>query len=105
MSELLNIKVKNINFDRMYILLNHTKGKVNRKVPFNHNSWDVLKNYIDTLDNTSDCLIDMTTDGVGSIFYRIRESTDIKAYAQALRHNILRILLVYPVLLKYYLFY
>ncbi len=90
LNEVLNIKVKNINFDTSSIYLDITKTKQSRYVYFTKNTLKLLVEYILknklTKENKLFCL---TSSGVLSMFYRIKKTLNfIEFHPHMLRHGL-----------------
>lgn len=90
LNEVLNIKVKNINFDTSSIYLDITKTKENRYVYFTKNTLTLLTRYI--LENNltkNDKLFNLTSSGVLSLFYRIKKTLNFTEFhPHMLRHGL-----------------
>ncbi len=90
LNELLNIKVKNINFDTSSIYLDITKTKESRYVYFTKKTLKLLVEYI--LKNKltkEDKLFCLTSSGVLSLFYRIKKTLNfIEFHPHMLRHGL-----------------
>lgn len=87
-SEVVSIKVKNINFSNNTIYLDVTKSKRSRVVPFTNATSVLLKKYIESLEN-SDKLFNMTPSGVNSLFDRIQSKLGFnKLHPHMLRHTL-----------------
>lgn len=90
LNEVLNIKVKNINFDNSSIYLDITKTKESRYVYFTKNTLKLLVEYI--LKNKltkEDKLFKLTSSGVLSLFYRIKKTLNFAEFhPHMLRHSL-----------------
>lgn len=87
LSEIVGIKVKNINFLNNTIYLDITKGKKCRIVPFTDSTAFLLKKYIKTIN--SERLFKLTTSGIGSLFCRIQKKLGFnKFHPHMLRHTL-----------------
>ncbi|CDC68716.1 phage integrase family protein [Staphylococcus sp. CAG:324] len=90
LNEILNIKVKNINFDNFTIYLDVTKTKKSRYVYFTNDTLKLLIKYIKKSNLTkNDKLFDLTSSGVLSLFYRIKNTLNFKEFhPHMLRHGL-----------------
>lgn len=87
LSEIVSIKVKNINFTNNTIYLDTTKSKKSRIVPFTESTSYLLKKYIDNVDTEK--LFNLTTSGIGSLFCRIQKKLGFnKFHPHMLRHTL-----------------
>lgn len=90
LNEVLNIKVKNINFDTSSIYLDITKTKESRYVYFTKKTLKLLVEYI--LKNKltkEDKLFKLTSSGVLSLFYRIKKTLNFTEFhPHMLRHGL-----------------
>lgn len=86
-NELLNIKISNINFMNNTILLDVTKTKNSRVVPFTEATSILLKDYLNNcIDNN---LFNITLSSVSSLFARIRKKLNLsKFHPHMLRHTL-----------------
>lgn len=86
-NELLNIKVKNINFSNNTILLETTKTKTCRFVPFTHATALLLKSHLEDINGENLFTIKYST--VRSVFDRIRLTLNLpKFHPHMLRHTL-----------------
>lgn len=86
-NELLNIKIKNINFYNNTILLDITKTKTSRIVPFTKATAVLLKELIK--NKTDDLLFDLQYSAVRSLFERIKNKLGLsKFHPHMLRHTL-----------------
>ena len=83
-SELIEIKVSDINFTKRLILIRGKGGK-ERFVPFNNKLQRMLRNYIDK-NNIAERLIDLQTRHVNNIFQKISRRIRYKVHPHMLRH-------------------
>ncbi len=72
LSEIVGIKVKNINFMNNTIFLDITKTKKSRIVPFTETTSFLLKKYVETIN--SERLFNLTTSGISSLFVEYKKS-------------------------------
>lgn len=87
-SELVSIKVKNINFSNNTIYLDVTKSKRDRIVPFTNATSFLLKKYIDEY-NLNNYLFNITPSGINSLFDRIQLKLGFnKFHPHMLRHTL-----------------
>ncbi len=86
-NELLNIKIKNINFSNNTILLTNTKSHQPRKVIFSDYVGAMMQDYI--LNNQlNDNLFEMTYSGVIAVFNRIEKKLNLNNFhPHMLRHT------------------
>lgn len=86
-NELLNIKVKNINFFNNTILLETTKTKMNRIVPFTNATSIILKEYL--VNHHQEMLFTIKYSAVSSLFDRIKNILGLtKFHPHMLRHTL-----------------
>jgi integrase/recombinase XerC/integrase/recombinase XerD len=83
-SELIEIKVSDINFTKRLILIRGKGGK-ERFVPFNNKLQRMLRNYIDK-NNITERLIDLQPRHVNNIFQKISRRIRHKVHPHMLRH-------------------
>lgn len=87
-NELLNIKVQNINFSNNTILLETTKNKISRFVPFTDATAVLLKEYLFTC-SASINLFNLKYSTVRSLFVRIQKHLNFsKFHPHMLRHTL-----------------
>lgn len=90
-NELLNIKIKNINFNNNSIYLEKTKTCKSRYVYFKEGTSYLLKQYLNTICN--DLLFNMNYSAVRSLFDRIKKQLDLnKFHPHMLRHTFASVL-------------
>lgn len=87
LGELLKIKTKNINFNNNTILLEITKTKENRIVPFTLGTKALLEEYLK--NNNNEFLINIKYSSVESLFRRVAKRLNlVKFHPHMLRHTL-----------------
>lgn len=88
-SEILNIKISNINYSNNTIYLDVTKTHNSRYVPYTEATKVLLKKYIEENDFKNNKLFDLSISGVESLFRRIKDRLNLnKFHPHMLRHTL-----------------
>lgn len=88
-SEILNIKISNINYSNNTIYLDVTKTHNCRCVPFTQATKILLKKYIEENNFINDKLFNLTISAVESLFRRIKDRLKLnKFHPHMLRHTL-----------------
>ena len=95
LSEVTQIRIKNIDFHTNSILLEHTKAKRDRRVYFSHFTADYLKKYLDRIDLSSSSLLrnsknnePMNYLGVLRVFQKIKGALNLENFSShMIRHS------------------
>ncbi len=88
-SEVLNIKISNINFKSRTIFLDITKTHVSRIVPFTEATSVLLKKHLEKTNIKNNRLFDLSVSGAESLFRRIAKKLNLnKFHPHMLRHTL-----------------
>lgn len=88
-SEILNIKISNINYSNNTIYLDVTKTHNSRYVPYTEATKVLLKKYIEENNFKNNKLFNLTISGVESLFRRIKYRLNLnKFHPHMLRHTL-----------------
>lgn len=89
LSELIDIKAKNVNFEGNFILLEHTKTYRQRYVFFTEEcKQKYLMSYFETLNDIESFLFNVSKDSISSLFRRVKTKLGfVKFSPHVLRHT------------------